>query len=57
MIEKGTITGKIAKKVADDMMANPGKNPNDLVKKTPDYQPMTDASAIEPLVQGKRIKI
>ena len=50
MIEKGTITGKIAKSVADEMFANPGKDPEQIVKENPDYQPMQDTSTIEPLV-------
>jgi aspartyl-tRNA(Asn)/glutamyl-tRNA(Gln) amidotransferase subunit B len=50
MIEKGTITGKIAKSVADDMVATPGKDPELIVKENPDYQPLQDTSSIEPLV-------
>ena len=50
LIESGTITGKIAKSVADDMVASPGLDPEEIVKKNPDYQPMQDTSSIEPLV-------
>lgn len=50
LIDKGTITGKIAKSVADDMVAQPGKEPAAIVKANPDYQPLHDLSAIEPLV-------
>lgn len=50
MIEKGTITGKIAKSVADDMLAAPGKDPAQIVKDNPDYQPVSDTSSIEPMV-------
>ncbi len=50
MIDKGTITGKIAKKVADDMVASPGKDPEDIVKENPDYQPLSDTSAIEDMI-------
>jgi aspartyl-tRNA(Asn)/glutamyl-tRNA(Gln) amidotransferase subunit B len=50
MIEKGTITGKIAKSVADEMFASPGKDPEKIVMENSDYQPMQDASHIEPLV-------
>lgn len=49
-IEDGTITGKIAKSVADDMFAHPGKDPEQIIKENPDYQPMQDVSSIEPLV-------
>jgi aspartyl-tRNA(Asn)/glutamyl-tRNA(Gln) amidotransferase subunit B len=50
MIEKGTITGKIAKSVADEMVLHPGKNPEQIVQENPDFQPVNDTSAIEPLV-------
>jgi aspartyl-tRNA(Asn)/glutamyl-tRNA(Gln) amidotransferase subunit B len=51
MIDEGKITGRIAKQVADDMVQNPGMDPVEIVKKNPDYQPLSDASAIEPLVE------
>ncbi len=50
MIEKGTITGKIAKMVADDMLLNPGKDPVTIVEENPDYKPVSDTSSIEPLI-------
>jgi aspartyl-tRNA(Asn)/glutamyl-tRNA(Gln) amidotransferase subunit B len=50
MIESGVITGKIGKSVADDMVASPGQDPEQIVKANPDYQPMQDTSSIEPLV-------
>jgi aspartyl-tRNA(Asn)/glutamyl-tRNA(Gln) amidotransferase subunit B len=50
LIENKTITGKIAKAVADDMIANPEKDPEQIVKENPDYLPMGDRSAIEPIV-------
>jgi aspartyl-tRNA(Asn)/glutamyl-tRNA(Gln) amidotransferase subunit B len=50
MIEKGTITGRIAKTVADDMVANPGVDPEQIVSKNPDYQPLHDQGQIEVLV-------
>ncbi len=50
MIDKGKITGKIAKSVADDMIQNPKKDPIDIVKNNPNYQPIDDSSEIEPLV-------
>ncbi len=50
LIETGVITGKIAKSVADDMVASPAKDPEQIVKSNPDYQPMQDTSTIEPLV-------
>jgi aspartyl-tRNA(Asn)/glutamyl-tRNA(Gln) amidotransferase subunit B len=50
LIESGVITGKIAKSVADDMLVSPTKDPEEIVKANPDYQPMQDTSSIEPLV-------
>jgi aspartyl-tRNA(Asn)/glutamyl-tRNA(Gln) amidotransferase subunit B len=50
LIENGTITGKIAKSVADEMFAHPGKDPKQIIQENPDYQPIQDSSSIEPLV-------
>lgn len=50
LIERGTITGKIAKSVADDMFSHPGKDPELIVKENPDYQPLDDVSSIEEMV-------
>lgn len=50
LIEKGTITGKIAKSVADDMINRPDLDPADIVKANPDYQPLQDLSEIERMV-------
>lgn len=50
MIDAGTITGKIAKSVADDMVATPGKDCELIVKENPDYLPVSDVAAIETLV-------
>jgi len=50
MIEDGTITGKIAKCVADDMILSPGKDCRLIVKENPDYQPLQDTSSIEALI-------
>lgn len=47
MIDKGTVTGKIAKCVADDMIVNPDKNPQTIVNENPDYQPLNDTAEIE----------
>jgi aspartyl-tRNA(Asn)/glutamyl-tRNA(Gln) amidotransferase subunit B len=40
----------MAKSVADDMMAAPGIDPELIVAKNPDYQPLDDLAAIEVLV-------
>ncbi len=52
MIDKGEITGKIAKKVADDMVKDPSKSCTAIVKANPDYQPLSDQSAIEAIVDA-----
>ncbi len=50
LIENSTITGKIAKCVADDMIKNPQKDPGIIVKENPNYQPLSNSSEIEPIV-------
>ncbi|MBX7065719.1 MAG: Asp-tRNA(Asn)/Glu-tRNA(Gln) amidotransferase subunit GatB [Parachlamydiales bacterium] len=50
LIDDNKITGRIAKSVADDMMANPGLDPEIIVAKNPDYLPLDDYSSIEPIV-------
>ncbi|MCE5294895.1 MAG: Asp-tRNA(Asn)/Glu-tRNA(Gln) amidotransferase subunit GatB [Chlamydiales bacterium] len=50
LIEKGAIHGKIAKSVADEMVAAQGCRPSEIVAKNPDYQPLNDRGAIETLV-------
>ena len=50
MIDTGTITGRIAKAVADDMVSHPGKDPKQIVAENPDYNPVHDQNEIEVLV-------
>lgn len=50
LIEKGTITGKIAKSVADDMVSKPGTSPSSIVQANPDYQPLENTQEIEALI-------
>jgi aspartyl-tRNA(Asn)/glutamyl-tRNA(Gln) amidotransferase subunit B len=50
LIEEGKITGKIAKSVADDMLAKPGTDPEQIVAANPDYTPVQDTAEIEKLV-------
>ena len=50
LIDKGTITGRIAKSVADDMVATPGKAPQEIIAENPDYNPVHDQQEIERLV-------
>ncbi|NGX63369.1 MAG: Aspartyl/glutamyl-tRNA(Asn/Gln) amidotransferase subunit B [Candidatus Anoxychlamydiales bacterium] len=50
LIDSQTITGKIAKSVIDDMIKDPKKDPEKIVKENPNYQPLTDESQIEKIV-------
>jgi len=50
LIEQGKITGRIAKSIADDMVASPGMDPEAIVHQNPDYQPVADVESIEPIV-------
>jgi aspartyl-tRNA(Asn)/glutamyl-tRNA(Gln) amidotransferase subunit B len=50
MIEQNKITGRIAKSVADDMLANPTLDPETIVAQNPDYLPLDDTASIEPIV-------
>ncbi len=50
MIEQNKITGRIAKSVADEMVASPGLDPESIVHQNPDYQPIDDIASIEPIV-------
>lgn len=50
MIENKTITGKIAKTVADRMIENPGKSPKTIVDEDPSLKPMSDTGSIEAFV-------
>jgi aspartyl-tRNA(Asn)/glutamyl-tRNA(Gln) amidotransferase subunit B len=50
MIEEKRITGRIAKAVADEMIASPGVDPEAIVRQNPDYQPVADIAFIEPIV-------
>ncbi len=50
LIEKGTITGKIAKVLADEMLQHPEKNVEEMVTSNPDYQPIQDQGELERIV-------
>lgn len=50
MIEEKVITGPIAKQVANDMLQNPEKDSELIVKENPNYQPVSDTSILEPIV-------
>lgn len=51
LIDQGKITGKIAKKVADEMIKHPGKNPEEIVGEDPEFQPVQDLTEIEVIVE------
>ncbi|NGX58194.1 MAG: Aspartyl/glutamyl-tRNA(Asn/Gln) amidotransferase subunit B [Chlamydiae bacterium] len=50
LIDDDTITGRIAKAVADDMLASPDKGPEAIIKENPDYQPMSDTGELEVMI-------
>lgn len=50
MIDEEVITGKIAKKVADEMVSSPQKSCESIVAENPDYQPLRDSSKISSLI-------
>ncbi len=50
MIEKGIITGKIAKSIADLMVLHPLKDPEEILRENPDFQPIDATTQIDPLV-------
>lgn len=49
-IDKGVITGKIAKDIADMMMESPEKSPETILKEHPEMLPMTDESALVAII-------
>lgn len=51
LIDHGTITGKMAKDVADEMVQNPLSNPAEIVAENPNYRVMTDHSEVEGIVE------
>lgn len=50
LIDEGTITGKIAKKVADEMVKNPLKPCAEIIRENPEFQPVQDTVEIERIV-------
>ncbi len=50
LIDEGKITGKIAKKVADEMVKHPGKSPKLIVKENPEFHPLENTAEIEAIV-------
>ena len=50
MIDKGTITGRIAKAVADEMVAHPQKDCEQIVAENPDFSPLSDQGELTAIV-------
>jgi aspartyl-tRNA(Asn)/glutamyl-tRNA(Gln) amidotransferase subunit B len=50
LIDKRTVTGPIAKAIADEMTLSPGLDPEAIIAKNPDYLPVGNIDEIEPLV-------
>ncbi len=51
LIDTGAITGKIAKSIADEMVASPQKSPTVIIEQNPAYKPVSDTKTIEPIVE------
>ncbi|MCH9617187.1 MAG: Aspartyl/glutamyl-tRNA(Asn/Gln) amidotransferase subunit B [Chlamydiia bacterium] len=50
MIEKGTITGKMAKEIADIMIASPEKTPMSIAEGDSRFKPMDNTAALEAII-------
>lgn len=51
LIEEGTITGRIAKSVCDDMVKEPGISPRTIVERNPNYRPVSDDATLTKVIQ------
>ncbi|MEG0287881.1 MAG: Asp-tRNA(Asn)/Glu-tRNA(Gln) amidotransferase subunit GatB [Victivallaceae bacterium] len=56
MIENGTITGKIAKMIADVMVEFPLKTPDEIVADNPDFLPMKDEAFLDTVIENVIMK-
>lgn len=50
LIDRGVITGKIAKSIADDMVSDPLKSPRQIVEDNPSYKPMSDTTTLKQII-------
>lgn len=50
MLQNGVVTGKTAKIVADQMVANPGTSPSSIVDKNPDLRPFDNSTQLGEIV-------
>jgi aspartyl-tRNA(Asn)/glutamyl-tRNA(Gln) amidotransferase subunit B len=51
LIDSGQITGRIAKSVADDMVANRSASAKEIVDANPSYRPVSDLALIRPICE------
>jgi aspartyl-tRNA(Asn)/glutamyl-tRNA(Gln) amidotransferase subunit B len=51
LIDKGNVTGRIAKSLADAMVQKPGVDPELIVQENPDFQTLADTGEIEAFVR------
>jgi aspartyl-tRNA(Asn)/glutamyl-tRNA(Gln) amidotransferase subunit B len=51
MLQRGMVTGKTAKSVADDMVATPGMSPMTIVENNPSYRPFANSQELGVIVQ------
>lgn len=52
LIEDKTITGKIAKTIADEMILDPSKEPKKIIAENPDLLPLQDLTALEKIIDS-----
>jgi len=51
LVDEGKITGKMAKSVADEMVATPDRFPSDIIKGSRAYQTVGSADELSPIIQ------
>ncbi|MEC8306709.1 MAG: Asp-tRNA(Asn)/Glu-tRNA(Gln) amidotransferase subunit GatB, partial [Chlamydiota bacterium] len=51
LIDKGQITGRIAKEIADLMADNPGLSPEEAIANNPHFVALTDSEAIDAIIE------
>ncbi|MCX6995015.1 MAG: Asp-tRNA(Asn)/Glu-tRNA(Gln) amidotransferase subunit GatB [Chlamydiae bacterium] len=52
LIEEKTITGKMAKLLADLLVLNPEKDPRKIIQESPDFQPLSNEGEIAALIES-----
>lgn len=50
LIDSGVITGPIAKKIADIMVVHPEKNCEDIIRETPEFQPLSSEKELRAII-------